>query len=176
MDHISMYEFINNINKSELRRKLIPMEMASGWPSISIKNGQICIMIPYYRTQPSNEGKVLIFPIAYTMTFTWPSAKMVEFKTLRFQKEFANIDYKKPVGTFKHDAVKNLTKSEYIDKRDTLFSLYDEILTCIIDKKEFTREQEMKDSFKVLMEPSLYPMYMEIANKFFGFYCDNVLC
>lgn len=173
MDKMMMQDFISKVNKSDTRRRLIPMEMGSGWPSLSIKNKQICVTIPYFRTQSGEDGKVFVFPLSYILTVTWPNAAVVEFTSLRYKKEYNAIDFGKPAGTFKHEAVKDMNKDEYRDMRKSLFELYDELIECITDKKDFLGEKEFSQTLSVLMEPSLLPMYMHIAPKFFGSYCHG---
>ena len=171
METITMLAFLEKVNKSEFRRRLIPMELSSGWPSVSIKNAQICITVPFFRMQPGSEGKIALFPLSCLFTLTWPHAMVVEFASLRYRKEYKNIDFAKPVGIFKHEAVKDLPKDEYIAKRNELFALYDQLLDSITNRKAFEKEEEMRGLFRIMMEPSLYPMYKHIAQKFFETYC-----
>jgi hypothetical protein len=166
-----MLEFLNALNKGGVRKYLLPMEMASGWPSVVIKSGQLCVVVPFFRTQRVENGKSLLYPLMYTMTLTWPNAKMVEFSALRYNKEYRAVDFSKPVGIYPHDAAKDFQKNEYTVKRDKLFGMYDELISCVLDKNDFAGIEEMKKLFQLLMEPSLYPMYLNISGKFFRTYC-----
>lgn len=171
METITFEDFVRKANRSDTRRRLIPMEFSSGWPSISIKNNQICVTVPYFRSHPGKDGKMLLFPISYLMTLTWPNAGVVEFASLKYRKEYKGIDFGKPVGIFKHDAVKDFIKEEYMAKRTTLFGLYDQLIDCITGQKEFMQVEEMRGLFQIMMEPSLYTMYQNLARNFFDSYC-----
>jgi hypothetical protein len=96
---------------------------------------------------------------------------VVEYSILAFDKEYKQIDFSKPVGLFPHESAEGLSKEEYRTKRNELFSLYDELIECIAEKKPFNNDEKMRTLFSVLMEPSLYPMYKHISPKFYEKYC-----
>ena len=171
MKKTTMLDFLGNVNKGEARSRLIPMELSSGWPSIAIKNKEICVTIPFFRGRRTQDGKTALFPISHVLTVTWPEAAVVDYMVLSFNKEYKQIDFSKPVGLFPHDSAEGLSKEDYKTKRNELFSLYDELIECITEKKPFTREEEMQSLFGILMEPPLYPMYKHIAPKFYEKYC-----
>jgi hypothetical protein len=174
-NNMTMQGFINTINKSELRRCSIPMELSSGWPFVSIKKNTICVTIPYFATQRTKEKDYLLFPLSYLMTVTWSNGKIVELLSLKYNKEYKAIDFSKPVGVFKHEAVKDMNAEEYNAKKVDLYACYDKLIECITEKKSFDDEEKMRTLFKVLMEPGLYPMYKFISPKFYETYCglDN---
>lgn len=171
MEKLTMLDFIKKANTSEVRKRMIPMELSPGWPAISIKSSTICVSIPFLRTQLTEDKKVALFPLSSLLVLTWPNMAIAEFSVLKFKKEYSAIDYTKPVGVFKHEAIKDLNKKEYAEKRDELYSFYDELIDCIVNKKDFKREAEMRELFQLLMEPSLYPMYKHLFKNFFEVYC-----
>ena len=171
MEKTTMLDFMGNVNKSETRGGLIPMEVSSGWPSIAIKNKEICITIPYFRGRRTQDGKTALYPISHVLTVKWSDMAVVDYSVLAFDKEYKQIDFSKPVGLFPHESVEGLSKEDYKAKRDELFSLYDELIECVAEKKPFNNEGKMRTLFNVLMEPSLYPMYKHISPKFYEKYC-----
>lgn len=173
MSDMTMRGLIDKLNKSSARGFLVPMEMSSGWPSVSIKNGRVCITIPYFKTAPGESGQIFLFPLSYSVTLTWPEGNIVSFLRHSFDKEYKGIDFSKPVGTFKHEAIKALDKAAYILAKESCFAFYDELIECIIEQKDFTHQDEMSVLLGQLMEPSLLPMYQKIAPQFFGAYCDS---
>jgi hypothetical protein len=168
---MKLIDYVHKTNTAELRRRIIPMELSSGWPIISIRGGRTCVTIPYFRTQRGAEGKTYLYPLSYTITRTWPDGAVIEFASLRYKKEFRGLEFGKPVGIFKHEAVKDMTKEEYEGKREQLFAYYDELLQRIEMGEEFTHGEEMQSLFQTLMEPSLYPMYVRLSKGFFTQYC-----
>jgi hypothetical protein len=170
-NNISIVNFLKSANASDTRRGLIPMELGAGWPAITIKNKQICVTVPYFLAQPGHGGQFLLFPISYLITLKWPNAQIVEFASLKYQKAYKGLDFSKPVGIFKHETVMGLSRDQYIAKRGELFALYDELIVGITEKRGFERLGDMRDLFQTLMEPSLYPMYRNIAPNFFECYC-----
>lgn len=172
MENVTITDFLQRAYKSDARKLLIPMELSAGWPSISIKKQQLCITLPYFKVQPGKGGQIFLFPLSYVMTLTWPNGVMIDFAELKYKKEYnKSIDFTKPVGIFKHEAVKNWTREEYAAKRKELYSYYDELIAGISEKKDFMHADEMRSLFRMLMEPSLYPMYRNIAGNFFESYC-----
>lgn len=171
MKDISMLQFITRLNKSEIRKLLIPTECVSGWPYVSIKNGKICVSVPYFKTRSAGNGKFYLFPLSHSLTLTWDNGVVVDFTRFSFTKDFKGVDYAKPVGTFKHEAIADMAKEEYAKKREELFNCYDELISCIEQKKEFPHEAQMREALSLLMEPSLLPFYRRLNAKFFDKYC-----
>lgn len=169
-DKMTLREFISKLNHSDLRKNLLPMELASGWPYLSIKQKKLCVSIPYFMTKRA-DGYYLLFPISFVWTVTWPAGRTVEVTALKYDKKFGEIDFSRAVGKFKHPAIASYSEEMYEEKKTALFSLYDNLISCILDKKSFEQGDEMKALFSLLMEPDLLPMYRVLAPKFFEHYC-----
>lgn len=172
MKKITMAEFIKKVAKSPARKALVPMEMTTGWPALTIRKGRICVTIPFFGLQrvPQN-GKVGIYPISYAVTALWPSGVIIDFKDLKFTKEYKDVDFSKPIGVFKHEALAALDKDDYQDQRERLLELYDSLIDCIVAKEPFREQAEMQMLMRRFIEPSLYPMYKSLADKFYDAYC-----
>lgn len=165
---VSFSEYINNVKCSNAAREMIPMGINAGWPAISIRSQRICVTIPYFKTgilEPND--KTPIFPIRYCLTTVWPYTKIVEFFDLKFMKDFSNYDFDQPIGTFRHEALQSVGRKEYFAMRDELLSYYDELISCVVEKRPFGRQARMAELMQILVEPSLKPMYQSINKSFY---------
>ena len=67
-EEISVRKLISDFNKSELHNKIIPVGMASGWPSIKKLGKTLCITIPYF-SRTLLDNKVSLNSIYCSVTF-----------------------------------------------------------------------------------------------------------
>jgi hypothetical protein len=172
MENKTIKSFIEMIRKSDTARSLIPMEFVSGLPILTIRKGEICITIPYYKVKIQPEDKTLIYPLAYSITALWSNGTIIDYKNFNFVPEMKKLDFSKPIGTFRHEAIKQLNKQQYLELKNELFTCYDEYLICITQKKAFAGSKRMKQLFSILMEPCQKPMYMLVGKKFFQEFLD----
>lgn len=165
-------EVIKYFNKSEMRKALVPLELASGWPSIRMINKRLCITIPYFRKAPA-ENCYALYPIWCSVTIMYKNPnKILDFTIYSTSPEWSDVDFSKPVGKFKHKELDDVkTRDEYIALCDKLYDRYDEMIAAVLANKPFEGEEKMRELFAKLMEPSLYPYYEKINKKFyFNFY------
>lgn len=151
----------------------MPMGYSAGLPVLQIKNGSLCLMIPYLKYKVTGEvDKTLVFPIRYTVTLELPEQNFVGFSDLAFDEKFAEVDFAQPVGFFRHESIKALTKSEYRGKRSELFALYDKLVYALVYGETFSDADDagMRSLLKLLVEPSLYPMYRALDANFYERY------
>ncbi len=169
MEQSRMKEVIHTFNHSELCRKLIPAELASGWPCLKKVRGKLYIVIPYFNRMPVKSGYAL-YPIYCSATIPWKMPeKMLDFTVYTIQENWKDVDYSKPVGFFKHKALEDIrTKDEYIALCNRLYRCYDEMVLAVLENKPFAGEEKMAGLFSKLMEPSLYPFYEKINKKFYS--------
>lgn len=167
-------EKIRRFNKSDIRKMLIPMEFASGWPNIKNINGRLCIVIPYFRRNPVGNVHML-YPIYCSVTVLYKNPERVlDFTNYSTLPEWRGVDYKKPVGKFKHKALEDVkTREEYIALCDELYSYYGKMAEAVLNRQPFLEEHEMRKLFSKLMEPSLYPFYERINKKFYSNFYEN---
>lgn len=169
MEESKMKELIHTFNRSELRRKLIPAELASGWPCIQRIKGKLCVVIPYFNRMPVENGYAL-YPIYCSVTVLWKAPeKLLDFTIYHMLKEWENVDYSNPVGFFKHKALEDVrTRKEYVALCDKLYECYDEMVLAVLNGRPFEGEEKMTKLLSKLMEPSLYPFYEQINKKFYS--------
>lgn len=174
-EKMTMAKFIKNIRQNVVSSNLIPMQLNVGWPVLSIRDKNLCVCIPFFRSVLNTGDNTLIYPITYTITATWNKGTVVEFKNLRFDSTFQRVDFSKPVGKFRHDAVKHLNGLQYKEKRQRLFELYDKLIDCIYQDVPFEGEDktEFKQILQMLMEPSLKPFYKALGAKFYNSFIEE---
>lgn len=164
-----MKQLIAKVKKSAVVRNLIPMELGTALPLLSIRNNQLCVTLPFFRAMTQPEDKTLLYPFVYTITAAWPNGNIIEFKNLRFEKAYKNVEFSKPVGTFRHEAIKHLNKARYKEMKDELFLLYDELIIniCSNEPENEALEMDLKALLALLVEPSLKPFYEATDKKFY---------
>ena len=150
----------------------LPLGYVPGLPVIGAVAGKLCLKVPYLKYKITGEvDKTLVFPARYVLTYSLPDMRPVGFEDLAYNRAFRKVDFGKPVGFFRHDAIKSLTKKEYKEKRDALMSMYDEVIEAILAKKPYARGGEFKKLLGMMIEPSQKPIYKAIDKKFY----DNFL-
>ena len=172
MEEKTMEQFIETFMSSELRRMILPMELRCGWPAITQRNNEICVVLSFYRAEPAKEKKISIYPLCQSLILRWKDAKLISYRNLNYEKEFAGMDFTKPVGYFRHEAIKDWDKQTYMQNRKQLFTYYDRLIQCIATRGAFEEKEEMAALLGIMMEPAQYPMYLKMAPKFFGAYCN----
>ena len=151
----------------------MPMGYVPGLPLLCILNGNLCMKVPFLKYKITGKpDQTLVYPIRYVATVIIPEGHVVCFEDLALHKAFANVDLSAPVGTFRHETVKDLDKEAYDKLRSNLLSAYDEIVNTLAFGEAYSDEEErtFKDMFNRILEPSLRPFYQVIdpifANKY----------
>lgn len=151
------------------------MGYAAGFPILQIKNQSLCLQIPYLKTHKTGEvDKTQVFPIRYTVTLVLPKGDVVKYEDLSFNPAFEKIDFSKPIGYFRHDSIKQYNKSQYAEKKEELFSLYDKVINALLFGAEYTKgdEEEMCRLLQIMLEPSLLPQYRVLDKDFYHKYLE----
>lgn len=172
MNEKSIYDIIVEFNHSELRKKMIPQELVSGWPALVRYGKTLCITIPFYK-RVMNGKKVALYPIYCSVTVPVHNTdRIMDFTIYPYQKEWKEIDYTVPSGFFKHEALKDIkTKSEYRALCDEFYGYFDQMIQAVENKEIFRDEEKMIASLSRLMEPGLYPQYLKVNQKFYSHFC-----
>ena len=172
MNNSCIYDFVTKFNKSELRKRMVPQEVVSGWPCIQKVGKTLCITIPYYSRLLGRE-KTALYPLFCSVTLPLGNPdRVLDFTIYPYQKEWRDLDYTKPAGYFKHEALADVkTKEEYEALCKELYGYYDKMVEAILNKRPFQEEKEMIVLFSRLMEPGHYPQYLRINKKFYAYFC-----
>lgn len=151
----------------------MPMSYVPGLPILQILNDQLCLCVPFLQYRPTGTvDQTLVYPIRYTVTLSVPEFKPLAFMDLSIHPRFANVDFSKPVGTFRHEAIRHLNKKEYDAKRNELLQQYDKVIAALIDGEAYSEkdEEDMCSLLQMLTEPSLYPIYRALDEDFYNKY------
>lgn len=154
----------------------MPLGYVYGYPILQVRNGSLCLKVPFLKYKVTGKtDKTLVYPIRYAVTMELPEENYVEFVDFAYDDRFADVDFEKAVGLFRHESIKNLTKKEYEAKRSELFGLYDKLAASLLYGEEFTAEDndKMKSMLQMLVEPSLLPIYKVIDKNFYEKYLRN---
>ncbi len=168
---VSTKELLKQVRVSDFVRNCpIPMGYTAGYPLLSMQNGVICMTIPYVRYQITGQvDKTLVYPIRCAVTVTVPGGMPVGFQDLRVDRRFQKVSFDKPVGLFRHEAIRGLTKQEFAQKRDELYECYDQVLCAMLQGQAYSQQEGEKLSqlLKTLVEPSLMPVYKALEPAFY---------
>ena len=166
----SIKDFLSKINTSPVVRSYVAMDRGYGFPMLSIVGDRLLVTVFYYRVLPRKDDKSLIMPPEYVLSFDYPSCRLASFEALRMSPHAEGVDFEKPVGTFRHDAIKDLDRAAYQAKRDELNALLDKLIANLGGEGEFTDEDERQLAalYQLLTEPSLHPAYRICAPQFFS--------
>lgn len=151
----------------------IPMGYRTVFPILQIKNGSLCITFPYLKYQTSGEvDKTLVFPIKYAVSLELPTEKIIGFEDFEYNENFKEVDFDKPVGYFRHEAVKKYDKAEYDRLYHELLREYDKVIHVLLEGGAygFLDEKRMSELLQLLVEPSLLPMYKAVDINFYNKY------
>ena len=169
---ITIQEFLKSAKNNSVVRENIPMGLGMGFPMLNIVDDQLLVSVFYYRSVIRPDDKTLLMPPEYIVTFDYPSGKLISFETLRLDARFAKVVFEKPIGLFRHDAIKDLTFVEYKEKKDVLYNTLNKLIASLGEEGNFTEEdeQELSNLYSVLTEPALHPFYKLLSPKFFARY------
>lgn len=167
--NFSTANFLNQFKNSRAVQALIPLGFAPNLPIITSVNGTLCLKIPFLKYKVTGVvDKTLVYPIRYVITVSLSNLMIVSYEDLSYNETFSNVNFARSVGTFRHDAVKNLNKQEFADLRNKLFDEYDKMIAFLADGAEYTEADKelFINLFNRVLEPSLKPFYHAIDNNF----------
>lgn len=172
-----------NISSAEIKKKIksslfvLNCEMQMGYsigkPVLQIKNGSLCLLYPFLKYKKTGiVDKTEVYPVRYTVTAALPSGKPVGFSNLEYDERFEDVDFDKPVGYFRHEAVRHLTKTEYMELADELDGLYDKVIDMLLNGTPYSEkdEERMAQLLKLLTEPEIKPFYERLDRDFYEKY------
>lgn len=171
---ISVKKLIKEIKTSEfvLGCKM-EVGYSAGLPILQIKNGILCLTVPYLKYRMTGAvDKTLVYPVRYTVTVALPGEDPVGFSDLSVNPVFEKVDFSKPVGTFRHDSIKQYSKDQYFALKDELYSLYDKTASALLYNAPYAEgdEKRMSELLRLLVEPSLLPIYRALDIDFYNKY------
>lgn len=170
-------EILKSLKTNEfLLNSNIPMGYTPGIPMLSLRNGVPCLVIPFLKYQMTGEvDKTRVFAPRFVITVVMNEGKVVKYEDLMYDSRFEEVDFRKPVGLFRHSSIRHLKKDDYNKMRNEIYELLDALSDSMIGKMEFDEMDAMKFSklFSVLLEPSMKPFYHAIDKFFFETYIKS---
>lgn len=167
-------EILRSLKTNEfMLNSTIPMDYTPGIPMASICNGEACLVIPYVKYKITGEiDKTQVFAPRFVVVITIKKGIVVKYEDLSFDSRFEEVDFRKPIGLFRHTAIRHLKKNEYVKMRDELYDLIDGLCASMSGKMEFDEMDAMRlcKLYAFLLEPSLRPFYHAINKSFFETY------
>lgn len=160
---MGLKEFLYNLGKDKLCQAVVPLGFTAGFPIIQIKEKRVLLKVPFYRADKNAaQGTVAIFPIRFTLTYSWPEANAVSFDDLAYVPLFSKLSFGRPLSLSPRKSAQDK------ERQEALFGLYDQLLAFILEGGAFTPEDEA--AFGALLnaciEPSLLPMYRHLDAPF----------
>lgn len=168
-------DFLKQINRSAVVRSYVSMGLGAGLPELDIVGDHLLVTVFYYRVHPRKDDQSLIMPPEYVLSFDYPSCRLASFEALRMSSRGKDLDFNQPVGTFRHDAIKDLDRAAYQAKKDELYALLDRLIASLGGEGEFGEadERALRALYQLLAEPSLKPAYRTIAPAFFARFVEE---
>lgn len=160
-------KLMQKIRKTPLFQQVIPMEAGIGWTMPLRRNGKVYAIVPFFSFKSAQT--TTLFPPFATLTVDWATSVPVEYVNFRFRAPATDLDWNQVAGSFPHPAVAQLRRSEYLEKRQSLLLLYDEMFDHLAQGTPFRDRwvEQFSTLLRLLMEPALEPYYRAIAPKFF---------
>ena len=166
-------EVFKSLKTNEVLLNNRPLGYTHGLPMISHRNGTSCLVIPYLKYQMTGQvDKTRVFPPRFVVTVIMNNGCVVKYEDLAFDYRFQKIEFNKPVGLFRHAAIRQLNKEGYLRMRGQLYESLDRLGGSMMGDWEFSENDSMTLSrlISVLLEPSVKPFYHAIDKIFYETY------
>lgn len=154
-------------------RFVLECKMAMGYtpglPILQIRKDQLCLLVPFLKYKITGKpDKTLVYPIRYTVTVLLPEKKILAFSDLSFDRRFSSVQFDKPAGLFRHEAIQDLTRPQYRALRQELLQEYDRVAKALLFGEPYCAEDEkrMGALLRQLLEPSLLPLMRTLDMEF----------
>ena len=114
-------------------------------------------------------------PPEYKLTVDYPSGKLISFENLRLDYRYAKVNFDKPLGMFRHEAIKHLDRDGYKKAKEDLYEALNRLIAFLGDEGEFTKEDEEKLSglYTMMTEPPLNPLHQFLSPQSFERYIEQ---
>ena len=167
---MTIQEILKSLKTNELLLKSLPIGYTPGLPMVGGTKENPCFIVPFLRYRMTGKvDQTQVFPPRFVVSVAAKDGSVAAFADLRFDTRFAKIDFDKPVGTFRHAAIRHLNKQEYGEKRRQLYGVLDCLSASMQGKEEFDEMDaaKLKALFGMLIEPAVKPFYHAINPHFY---------
>lgn len=175
MNNSIVSSFYLDLKRRPELQAVIPMGYNPGIPMLSVKQDNLCLIIPFLRYKIIINGEkkqTLVFPIRYVVEYLIPERQLVRIEDLAFSKYAEKVDFDKACGLFKHEAIANFTQQEYKMLRTDTLKSYDKAVDVLLNGKSYLISDLnlMASQLQTIVEPSLWAFYKSIEPQFFNKY------
>ena len=174
MQKIDIKQIIKNTLRSDFYMNSgVYLGYMDGLPMLQVVNGKLCMLIPLLKYKITGEvDKTLVYPIRYTFRVTLPDGKIVGYEECSVNPAFAEVDFEKPIGFFRHESVKQYTKQQFMEEKDKLYGMYGKMAGAILYGTPYSEEEDeaFKTLLNIILEPSLKPIYEVLDKDFYEKY------
>lgn len=154
----------------------VPMSYTPGLPALSVRNDNLCVEMPFLRYKITGQkDRTLVFPVRYVATYLVPEMILVRFVDLAYEPGYEDVDFDRPIGFFRHEAIAGLTRGEYDALRRRTLAGIDLLAGAMLGDAEMSEEEHerFRSDYSRLIEPSLIPFYYELTPDFSEKYISN---
>ncbi len=170
---VTIQEFLKNVNTGHVVRSSVPMGLGKSLPMLEIADDRLLVTLFFYRSILRPEDKTLLMPPEIIASFEYPNARLVTFETLRLSRRFTGVEFDKPAGLFRHEAIRHLDREAYMAEKERYYEKLNALIAFLGGGEAFTQEDEdeLARLFTLLAEPGLYPYYRAASPQF----CERFL-
>lgn len=152
---------------------IIPMGYTPGIPMLSIKQDNLCLIVPFLRYKiTGDKDKTLVFPIRYVAEYVIPEGVMTKFEDLAYTPLAEKLDFDKACGLFRHKAIENISKQEYETLRAKTLASLDKAAEVLLEGTQYSKAdfELLCSQIQTIVEPSLWNFYQLLAPEFYNKY------
>jgi hypothetical protein len=177
---MNMVTLMDEIRKTPIFRQLVPQEAGIGWPIPLRKvmgaehKKKVFVSLPFFGfARIPNSQETALYPPFALLTIDCLTQVPMEYVNLRFRNPWPEGQWEGQIGTFPHVAIAHLSVSQYLEQRNQLLSMYDELLDALVKDQALSSEwcALFSKLLRTLMEPSQEPYYRVLGqmtgSKFF---------
>lgn len=168
-------DFLKKINTNSVVRENIPMGLGMGFPVLNITGDRLLVSVFYYRSILRPQDQTLLMPPEYTLTVDYPSGKLISFENLRLDARYAKVNFDKPAGTFRHEAIRHLDREGYRKAKEDLYEALNRLVAYLGEEGDFTQQEEeqLSQLYGSMTEPGLHPFYRALSPQFYTRYIEK---
>lgn len=174
-DHLISDLFASLRSRAEVHA-LLPLGFTPGIPVLTVENDYLCVTIPWLRYKVTGVAdRTCVLPVRYTTTYVLPECSCIRFADWAYEPDFADTDFSRPCGLFRHEAIKDLDRDAYDELRARTLSGLDALCASLLEEAPFTADTEMQleQDLRRIIEPSLRGQYSRMAPDFYNRYLND---
>lgn len=155
---------------------IIPMGYTPGIPMLSVKQDNLCLIVPFLRYKITGEkDKTQVFPIRFVAEYLIPEGVMIKFEDFAYTPLSEKLDFNKACGLFRHKAIEKLSKQEYEILRTKTLESLDKVAEVLLEGITYSKTDHelLCSQLQTIVEPSLWSFYQLLAPEFYNKYFTN---